>query len=366
MSFTPVITNEGAAYLASVIALQGNVDIKSVKFSSTNYSGSEAALTAATFLGTLKTDSSPSASVKDSTTISIATSCDNVGITVATNIYSIGIIANDSGTDVLLCVCTTTTPDVVNPFVLTASYLHYDINLAVSSTNDITVSGSIAGGLYVSDIVNGLNSDSTTQPLGASQGKVLDLAKQPKTLDTPITIGGTSQTTVETSLSALNNVKAERKDITDIIATGSTNNTGSTITNGSLFYLNGELCKAKADIAINATFTLNTNFEVTNTNKALNTIEPITANMTTGSFSGVACGKMCSAVISGGYRTTAGDWKTLGYLQDHFPAIRSIAMFAEATGSEFAVCIIETTGEIKIYCNSEHIFSDNTITYLSA
>lgn len=204
MAFTPVITNEGAAYLASVIALQGNIDIKSVKFSSTNYSGSEAALTAATFLGTFKADASPSALVKDSSTISISATCDNVGITVATNLYSIGIIADDNGTDKLLCVCTTTTPDIVNPFALTASYLHYDVNLGVSSTNDITVSGSVAGGLYVSDIINTLTSTATNKPLSAAMGKELNNNKQPKTLATPITIDGNTKTTVEGALNALN------------------------------------------------------------------------------------------------------------------------------------------------------------------
>ena len=180
MSFTPVITNEGAAYLAAIIANEGNVDIKSVKYSSTNYSGSEAALTAATFGGVFKTDASPSASVKDSTTISIATSCDNVGITVATNIYSIGIIANNSGTDVLLCVCTTTTPDIINPFALTASYIHYVINIAVSSTASITVSGSVAGALYISDIENSLTSTATNKPLSAAMGKSLNDGKVDK------------------------------------------------------------------------------------------------------------------------------------------------------------------------------------------
>ena len=51
-------------------------------------------------------------------------------------------------------------------------------------------------------------------------------------------------------------------DLTDIIATGSTNATGNTITSGLYFYLDGVLCKAKSDIANGATFTLNTNYEV--------------------------------------------------------------------------------------------------------
>lgn len=215
MAFTPVIPNEGAAYLASVIASQGNVSIKEVKFSSTNYSGSESALTAATFLGTFKTDASPSASVEDSTTISISTSCDNVGITVATSLYSIGIIADDNGTDRLLCVCTTTTPDTVNPFALTASYLHYDINLAVSSTANITVSGSVAGALYVSDIEDSLTSSATNKVLSAAQGKALDEAKVDK-----VTGKGLST----------NDFTDTEKNKLSGIATGATANTVTTYT----------------------------------------------------------------------------------------------------------------------------------------
>lgn len=66
----------------------------------------------------------------------------------------------------------------------------------------------------------------------------------------------------ETNLQ-LTRSKAERNDLSTIHATGSTNTTGVTITNGTFFYLNGQFCKATANIAVNATFTLNTNFEVT-------------------------------------------------------------------------------------------------------
>lgn len=57
-------------------------------------------------------------------------------------------------------------------------------------------------------------------------------------------------------------VGIESSDLTSIKAVGSTNATGSTITKGTYFYLNGKLCLAKSDIANGATFTLNTNYEV--------------------------------------------------------------------------------------------------------
>ena len=67
-------------------------------------------------------------------------------------------------------------------------------------------------------------------------------------------------------------------DLTDIIATGSTNATGNTITSGLYFYLDGVLCKAKSDIANGATFTLNTNYEVV-TAGGLNSLNSALANM---------------------------------------------------------------------------------------
>ena len=57
-------------------------------------------------------------------------------------------------------------------------------------------------------------------------------------------------------------VGIESSDLTSIKAVGSTNATGSTITKGTYFYLNGKLCLAKSDIASGATFTANTNYEV--------------------------------------------------------------------------------------------------------
>lgn len=133
----------------------------------------------------------------------------------------------------------------------------------VENSNNASITVDPAGAyIPVTDIVDNLTSTSTTKPLSANQGKALNDAKQPKTLSTPITIGGTSQTTVEGALGGMNTVKAERADITSISCTGSINATGETITNGSRFYLNGALCRATADIANGATFTFNTNFKV--------------------------------------------------------------------------------------------------------
>ena len=64
---------------------------------------------------------------------------------------------------------------------------------------------------------------------------------------------------LNTSLDA----KAAKVDITDISVTGSTNNTGSTILAGTLFYKDGTLSKALSDIASGATLTRDTNYTQT-------------------------------------------------------------------------------------------------------
>lgn len=55
--------------------------------------------------------------------------------------------------------------------------------------------------------------------------------------------------------------KASKSDIASISITGSTNNTGLTIKQGTYFYLNGNIVRAKTDIANGATLTSGTNYE---------------------------------------------------------------------------------------------------------
>ena len=55
---------------------------------------------------------------------------------------------------------------------------------------------------------------------------------------------------------------ARKADLANLDLTGTINTTGSTISSGTYFYLNGTLVRAKTDIASGATFTLNTNYEV--------------------------------------------------------------------------------------------------------
>lgn len=62
---------------------------------------------------------------------------------------------------------------------------------------------------------------------------------------------------------------ARKADLTNLDLTGTTNTTGSTISSGTYFYLNGTLVRAKTAIASGATFTLNTNYEVVTVGDAL-------------------------------------------------------------------------------------------------
>ena len=172
-NFNLTITNEGAAFLANVIANQGSLDFTEVRFSSTNYVGSEATLTEGTFGGTFIT-AAPSASVVDLTTINVESSFDNSSFTTDKTLYSIGVIAEDGdGNVALVAVCTTSTPDTIPKFVSVASTFTYNINLTVSDTQNITVTASGAGVVFVTDIVDDLTSENTNKPLSAKQGKVL-------------------------------------------------------------------------------------------------------------------------------------------------------------------------------------------------
>lgn len=67
---------------------------------------------------------------------------------------------------------------------------------------------------------------------------------------------------IATALEAQSIDKAAKTDLTSIIATGTTNTTGATITVGTYFYLNGTLVQALTYIASGATFTSGTNYEV--------------------------------------------------------------------------------------------------------
>ena len=209
-----------------------------MRFSTNDYSGSEATLTYGTFSGVFIT-AAAAGSVVDSTTIKAASQFDNSTLVGDNPLYSIGLVGTDGNTTALIAVSTTTAPDIIRPAVTGVSTYAFNMNITVSSTNNITVVGTTAAVLYDVDVVDNLISTATDKPLSANQGRVL------------------------------NENKAERADLATLNLTGSTNTTGSTINAGTYFYLNGSYCKSKTNIANGATFTLNTNFEVTDVSSQL-------------------------------------------------------------------------------------------------
>ena len=170
-NFSTTITNEGAALLARIIANHENAAFKEARLSETNYVGQEATLTAGTFGGVRFTDTVIAASVIDSTTIKVAINCRGSSLIGAYNLYSIGIIIDDNGTDVLVAVCTSSDPLPIGE-EFNDRYA-FNVNLAVSSTSNITVTGTTAAVIYDIDVVDNLTSPATNKPLSANQGRLI-------------------------------------------------------------------------------------------------------------------------------------------------------------------------------------------------
>ena len=171
-SYNTVITNEGAALLASVIANQGTLTFSEMRFSTTDYDGVEQTLTVGTFAGVFIT-AAASGSVVDATTIKVGAQFDNSGIVGDHPLYSIGIVGTDGNTTALIAVCTTTNPDIIRAALTGVSTYAFNVNLAVSSTSNITVTGTTAAVLYDTDVVDTLISTATDKPLSANMGRVL-------------------------------------------------------------------------------------------------------------------------------------------------------------------------------------------------
>lgn len=89
--------------------------------------------------------------------------------------------------------------------------------------------------------------------------------------------------------------KAKKTDLTSISESGTT--ASQAISAGTLFYLNGILVEAKVDIASGATFTLNTNYEVTTVEDAI-TPKDITSSVSRNvTFSELFVSKMNKMII---------------------------------------------------------------------
>ena len=176
-NYNVTVTDEGAALLADVLATQGTLTVTEARLSDTNYVGQESTLTIGTFGGVFLTGTTSAYTPIFDPTPTIIIRADFNGSTLAEphEIYSLGIIATDGNTTALLAVCTTSNPDTIEPAVGTAhpSTYAFNINLAVSSTENITVVGTTAAVLYDTDIVDNLTSTATNKPLSANQGRLI-------------------------------------------------------------------------------------------------------------------------------------------------------------------------------------------------
>ena len=169
-NYNTVITNEGAALLASVIANHGTITFTDLKLSENDYTGQETTMTAGTFDGVFA-DVVVASSIVDITTIKVSATVHGYNISGDHNLYALGVIGTDGNTTALIAICTTTNPDVLRD---NSSTYAFNINLTVSSTSDITVVGTTAAVLYDIDVVDTLTSTATNKPLSANQGRVLN------------------------------------------------------------------------------------------------------------------------------------------------------------------------------------------------
>lgn len=114
----------------------------------------------------------------------------------------------------------------------------------------------------------------------SAEGKTVNITIEPDdSVTTVVSDPGASITGLEQAVNELSDNKAAKSDITDLVCTGIKNTTGNTILADKYFYLNGALCKAKVDIANNATFTLNTNFTVVTIDEELSALNSNLSNL---------------------------------------------------------------------------------------
>lgn len=163
---------------------------------------------------------------------------------------------------------------------------------------------------------------------------------------------------------------AKHTDLTSIIATGSTNTTGATITKGTYFYLNGTLVMALADIASGANYTLNTNYE-TITAGALNKLDGLasgiitknSAFVTSGTLDRTCCTRRGSVVNVGGriHSINSGSVAALGTffkIPEGFRPPQNIYvmgyMYIENFSPSLSVTMVEitTAGEVNFVFSS--------------
>lgn len=173
-TFNPIVwTDEGLALVARAIADNGTITFKEAWGSSTNYTGLERTLTAATFEDVFVTGAI-GASITGPTTITSDVVISNASLQSDQTLNTIGIICDDNGTDVLLAVASAISPDIIPAAAGAPISYTYTCILILSSTANIQVTVSPTGVVLRSDIIDNLTSTSATNPLSANMGKWLN------------------------------------------------------------------------------------------------------------------------------------------------------------------------------------------------
>lgn len=130
--------------------------------------------------------------------------------------------------------------------------------LGTAAAKDVPASGNAS----TTQVVMGNDTRLTDARNAADVSAWAKAANKPSYTASEISYGTSSNvgSEIQTLTQALS-IKADESDLSSISITGSTNNTGSTISKGTFFYLNGILVKSKVDIANGATLTEDTNYE---------------------------------------------------------------------------------------------------------
>lgn len=160
-------------------------------------------------------------------------------------------------------IATTTTPGLVMPDGTTVTIDATGLisaNIGISDINNVTIT-SISNGQILqynsstqkwenkslgSAASRNATSSITSGSTDLIESGAVNSLKQ--TLETAISDEATARTNADAQ-------KADKTNLASISITGSTNNTGSTITSGTYFYNNGALSKAKTNIASGASIT---------------------------------------------------------------------------------------------------------------
>ena len=159
---------------------------------------------------------------------------------------------------------------------------------------------------------------------------------------------------------------ARKADLTNLDLTGTTNTTGSTISSGTYFYLNGTLVRAKTAIASGATFTLNTNYEVVTVGDALDDLKTfdVSSSVTIDSTNvseGAILAKYCKAtnlltlvtttrIKSTNSVTSYGEVTIANIALPYRPTYAVRIPIYSATGGNDSISMlyVETNGDIKL------------------